>query len=127
MYSLLSLALIAMIAAPALGQLQLNCFGQDLNLPCATFIPQFCNSIGNSTIMTSDTIQRCFNVPGGQCDFTAANLLKNAGSNPSVQNCNTALTTVSRACPSGGSGQFTGAPLRFWMDPNSGKCGIPEF
>ncbi|KAJ7486692.1 hypothetical protein FB451DRAFT_1534685 [Mycena latifolia] len=116
------------MVASSLGQLTISCFGPDLTFDCATFIPAFCNSIGNSTIAQIDSMARCFNVPasGGRCDFTAANMLTDP-STPIAQNCGVALETVSQRCPSGGSGQFTGLNFRFWIDPNTGGCPIPEF
>ncbi|KAJ7933081.1 hypothetical protein B0H13DRAFT_1856378 [Mycena leptocephala] len=99
MHWLFSLVLLAVMAAPSMGQVTFNCLQPDLTFNCATFIPAFCNSIGNSTIVQGDTISRCFNVPasGGQCDFIARNMLPNP-SIPNVLNCGTALNTVAAGC-----------------------------
>ncbi|KAJ7486656.1 hypothetical protein FB451DRAFT_1168068 [Mycena latifolia] len=148
MHSLFSLVLVAVMAAPSLGQLSLSCFNTDLTFDCSTFIPSFCNSVGNSTpaqIVQSDTITRCFNVAasGGRCKLGFAHRdFANDGARPQaislrriccptlafqMSNCGAALTPVAEVCPSGGSGQFSGLNFRFWMDPNTGGCPIPGF
>ncbi|KAJ7618284.1 hypothetical protein DFH06DRAFT_1342559 [Mycena polygramma] len=137
MQSLFNLVVVAVMTAPSLGQqLSLSCFAPDFTFDCTTFIPQFCNILANATVNTqiltifvapNDVVSRCFNVPSasGSCDLTTGNNLANPRI-PSVQDCESALGTVGEVCVSGGSGQFSGTPFRFWLDPNAGACPIPH-
>ncbi|KAJ6613716.1 hypothetical protein B0H10DRAFT_2221957 [Mycena sp. CBHHK59/15] len=128
-HALFSFVALSVMMTPCLGQLQLTCNIGGTKGNCTSFIPAFCNSIGNSSIAPLDTTSRCFNTPGftGKCDLTAWNRRPGPNGNvPDVTNCVAALSTVSEACPTGGSGIFTGANFLFVLDPSTGtQCTPP--
>ncbi|KAJ6590266.1 hypothetical protein B0H10DRAFT_1961135 [Mycena sp. CBHHK59/15] len=101
-HALFSFVALSVMMTPCLGQLQLTCNIGGTKGNCTSFIPAFCNSIGNSSIAPLDTTSRCFNTPGftGKCDLTAWNRRPGPNGNvPDVTNCVAALSTVSEACP----------------------------
>ncbi|KAJ6562185.1 hypothetical protein B0H19DRAFT_1259766 [Mycena capillaripes] len=124
--SLLLFVTLAAAVGPGLSQLSTGCFSTGVSGDCSQFIPQFCANIAKGVVSGSNTISQCFNTPAKaiKCDLTAVNTL-NLTTSPNEANCNNALSTVSKNCPMGGSGMFTGLVFRFTIDPNNGTCGLP--
>ncbi|KAJ7061774.1 hypothetical protein C8F01DRAFT_1252550 [Mycena amicta] len=121
-FALASMALL-IGSSTVSAQLKFTCNAGGVSGDCAPFIKTFCNSVG-IPINASDTVARCFTTgtPKLRCDFTSLNT-GNVTDVPFIENCQNALNTVAVLCPLGGSGQFTGFPFNFSMDPNSGACG----
>ncbi|KAJ7328429.1 hypothetical protein DFH08DRAFT_1084516 [Mycena albidolilacea] len=119
----LTLAALALLITPSLGQLNTVCNPGGTMGSCADFITTFCTSIASEVIGPGDSAQRCFttSTPTLKCDFTALNT-HNVSSGISVTNCENALQSVNATCPLGGWGQVSGAPFRFFGDPNTGPC-----
>ncbi|KAJ7597664.1 hypothetical protein C8J56DRAFT_1041849 [Mycena floridula] len=119
-----SLVVIAMAA----GGLNTNCYTSGISGDCSPYIKTFCSSIGfaNTKVAAFDTASRCFNTnTGTKCDFTAWNVNPGPLTQPSLANCEAALTSVASTCPKGGSGMFSKATFQFSLDPNTGRCGPP--
>ncbi|KAJ7110778.1 hypothetical protein C8R43DRAFT_161230 [Mycena crocata] len=125
--TLLGLVTLALATTSCVAQLNISCFFGGPTFNCTSLAPQFCASIGSIVVAPGDTSARCFNGPGvgENCVFTLANQ-GTVADVPSAGNCLSALNSVAAACPPGGSGQVTGLPFRFWIDPNDGVCPKPE-
>ncbi|KAJ7918509.1 hypothetical protein B0H13DRAFT_2321256 [Mycena leptocephala] len=120
----LTLAALALVITPALGQLKTVCNPGGTMGSCANYITTFCTSIANQVIAPNDTAARCFTTPTAtlKCDFHALNTHA-VNNSISVENCENALKSVSTECPLGGWGQVSGAAFQFFGDPNTGACG----
>ncbi|TEB32674.1 hypothetical protein FA13DRAFT_1731170 [Coprinellus micaceus] len=123
-----SLALVGSASGQAPG---VSCYySSGRQYDCTRFIDRFCDHATDSSYAPYDSMTRCFTDGiGGKCDLTV--WLRNptaSGQVPSNVNCKTALRTVMQSCPSGGTGQFVGAPFQFTIDPNGGQCsgGVPN-
>ncbi|KAJ7814531.1 hypothetical protein B0H14DRAFT_3149421, partial [Mycena olivaceomarginata] len=90
---------------------------------CGSFITTFCTSVASEVIGPGDSAQRCFttSTPTLKGDFTGLNT-HNVSSGINVTNCENALESVNATCSLGGWGQVSGAPFRFFGDPNTGPC-----
>ncbi|KAJ7483565.1 hypothetical protein FB451DRAFT_108461 [Mycena latifolia] len=121
--TLSGLVVLAVIATPSLGQQPgFTCFGGTVG-NCNSYVPQFCNSLGNFSFGPGDINSHCFNVgvSGKRCDLTVVNT-GNSVSTPRVVNCINAMYAVNGHCASGGYAQYQGDPFAFESDPNTGVC-----
>ncbi|KAF6751129.1 TMV resistance protein Y3 [Ephemerocybe angulata] len=121
-FKLLSIVSSSVFVASAVGQRVLCYSGFQYN--CTRFIDQFCDHAVANTYNPYDAMSRCFNTgQGSKCDLTVW-LQNPTGQNqiPSNANCKAALRTAMQSCVSGGTGQFSGAPFQFGIDPNGGQC-----
>ncbi|KAJ7473576.1 hypothetical protein B0H11DRAFT_2282462 [Mycena galericulata] len=121
----LTLAAIALLVTPSLGQLNQFCWTAQGGTVgnCSSFISTFCTSIAGEVIPVGGSTARCFPAPTAananlQCDFTA----RNAGTvddNINIVTCETQLTAIAAQCAEGGGGQPSGQAFQFWGDPNT--------
>lgn len=132
--NMVSTKLLSVVATPLLvtstiaQTLRVTCYSGGAQHDCARFISRFCNhaTVGLGTYAPFDSMARCFNNGArGKCDFNvwSKDPAGSASQTPSNLNCRDALNAVIRTCPSGGHGQYNGAPFQFTVDPNVDQCG----
>ncbi|KAF7374167.1 hypothetical protein MSAN_00298500 [Mycena sanguinolenta] len=120
--TILGLVLLAVSSSHA-QTVDLTCLSSGASFDCSSFISNFCSSVNPDTVGPGNTISRCFNGPpaGHSCTLKAVNTASSSGS-PGGPGCNTALDDVAAACPRGGSGQLSGHPFKFTINPNDSTC-----
>ncbi|KAF8163902.1 hypothetical protein K438DRAFT_1858466 [Mycena galopus ATCC 62051] len=129
-FKALSVAALAFVITPALGQPA--CWeGVNPTLgDCTSFITTFCTSIAGELIASGDSAAQCYPGPTSattnlNCDFTAVNMGALAN-NIDVDTCEAFLRNANTQCGQiGGFGQPAGQEFWYSIDPNteSPLCG----